>query len=208
MKKFIDSISPNTKIYDKLEEFYIFEGIKFHNWSYYAKDFLDKESHKKQVNRNNLSNVLYFKIGPTDFLFTGDAEKELGEAIASQKPDIFKNIDIYQVPHHGSKNSLNKSFFEKLNPENCYIPATYDEENTSWSNFSGAASHKFPDGNIIDQLKESGCQEIMTGKPYNGLTTSQLEKNDNTEVTITIYLDKNGKIIDKKYFKNIILNSL
>ncbi|WP_342255699.1 hypothetical protein [Spiroplasma endosymbiont of Poecilobothrus nobilitatus] len=78
------------------------------------------------------------------------------------------------MPHHGSKNSLNKSFFEKLNPENCYIPATYDEENTSWRNFLGAASHKFPDGNIIDQLKESGCQEIMTGKPYNGLTTSQL----------------------------------
>ncbi|WP_342256460.1 hypothetical protein [Spiroplasma endosymbiont of Poecilobothrus nobilitatus] len=73
----------------------------------------------------------------------------------------------------------------------------------------GAESHKFPDGNIIDRLKESVCQEIsMTGKPYNGLTTSQLEKIDNTEVTITIYLDKNGKIIDKKYFKNIILNSL
>ncbi|AXF95974.1 hypothetical protein [Spiroplasma phoeniceum] len=59
MKKFIDSISLNTKIYDKLEEFYIFEGIKFHNWSYYAKDFLEKviSCHKKQVNRNNLSKL-------------------------------------------------------------------------------------------------------------------------------------------------------
>ncbi len=141
--------------------------------------------------------------------FTGDAEKKLGEAIASQKPDIFKNIDIYQVPHHGSKNSLDKSFFKKLSPENCYIPATYDEENTSWRNFMGAASHKFPNGNIIEQLKESGCKEIsMTEKPYNVLTTSQLEKINNTEVTITIYLDKNGQIISKKYFKNTILNSL
>ncbi|ALA98279.1 hypothetical protein SKUN_001415 [Spiroplasma kunkelii CR2-3x] len=57
MKKFIDSISPNTKIYDKLEEFHIFVGIKFHNWSYYAKDFLEKESYKKQVNWNNLSKL-------------------------------------------------------------------------------------------------------------------------------------------------------
>ncbi|PQP78233.1 competence protein ComEC, partial [Spiroplasma sp. ChiS] len=43
---------------------------------------------------------------------------------------------------------------------------------------------------------------------YNGLTTSQLEKINNTEVTITIYLDKNGQIIAKKYSKNTILNSL
>lgn len=51
-------------------------------------------------NPNNASLVIRVTFGNTSFLFTGDAEGPVFEALAGQKP---LHADVLKVPHHGSK---------------------------------------------------------------------------------------------------------
>lgn len=68
---------------------------------------------------NNNSLVLYTKIGPKSWLFTGDVE----ERAERQLIDIVKriDIDILKVAHHGSHTSTTEEFLQAVRPKHVFI---------------------------------------------------------------------------------------
>lgn len=95
----------------------------------------------KSVNLNNISTVILLDSGDFEALLTGDAELEVWEKIKSawlsesktedlglstlepQDTETFhilsqidENLDVYKLPHHGSKNGLDHEIWLKLNP--------------------------------------------------------------------------------------------
>lgn len=66
---------------------------------------------------NDNSLVIYGKTKNLTYLLTGDIEKEGIKANLFNYLPLLKNVEILDYPHHGSKYSLEKDFFEKLNPK-------------------------------------------------------------------------------------------
>ena len=62
-------------------------------------------------NENDNSIVIKTKIGGLNYLFLGDASKEVEDALL-----IDEKIDIVKVGHHGSKTSTSESFYNRINP--------------------------------------------------------------------------------------------
>lgn len=78
-------------------------------------------------NLNNYSPVIKLEYGDTSFLFTGDAEKEIEQAILAENYDI--SADVIKIAHHGSTTSTSPEFIEAVDPyisvisvgiDNCY----------------------------------------------------------------------------------------
>lgn len=62
-------------------------------------------------NVNDLSLVLFVSYKNFDALLTGDAEAHLGYLESS-----LPTIEVLKVPHHGSRESLDREFLEKVRP--------------------------------------------------------------------------------------------
>lgn len=75
---------------------------------------------------NNTSIITMFKVDDKKILFTGDAGIEaINRAInyANRVNIDINNIDLLDVPHHGSKRNIGKSIINKLNPKIAIISA-------------------------------------------------------------------------------------
>lgn len=72
-------------------------------------------------NDNDFSSVLLFEENTFKVLFTGDASPFILDRVSHQVGAILEsplhNINILKVPHHGSKNGLNKNFLELAGPK-------------------------------------------------------------------------------------------
>jgi len=76
-----------------------------------AKKFFSSED-------NDYSHLLLFQEGSFKALFTGDASpKILNLIVRTNYLNFIKNTNIIKVPHHGSKNGLNKNFIYVINPQ-------------------------------------------------------------------------------------------
>lgn len=64
---------------------------------------------------NNTSLVLKLIYGETELLFTGDAEKEVEEALLSR--GVLLQADVLKVAHHGSDTSTGAAFLDSINPK-------------------------------------------------------------------------------------------
>lgn len=63
---------------------------------------------------NNTSVILLFRIGGKSFLFPGDAQLENWQ-YALSKPEVqelLRDVDVYKVGHHGSRNATPKSLWD------------------------------------------------------------------------------------------------
>lgn len=65
---------------------------------------------------NNTSVILLFDVGGKKLLFPGDAQIENWEYALSLEDDIkqLKNVDVYKVGHHGSRNATPKTLWENF----------------------------------------------------------------------------------------------
>ena len=69
---------------------------------------------------NNTSLILLFQIGSRKFLFPGDAQIENWEYALRYAPDAKKNLEtlkdvtLYKVGHHGSRNATPKTLFKVM----------------------------------------------------------------------------------------------
>jgi len=112
------------------------------------KEFLQN----KIADINDVSIVVFLDYGYFEAIFTGDAtEKVLGLMDYSfVQNDIDGDLDVLKIPHHGSKYSLHKSFYNKANPEKCVISVGKD--------------NKFghPSSEVVDFLKNQGCEVLRT----------------------------------------------
>jgi competence protein ComEC len=82
---------------------------------YPDKNYRDKDLSDQKENPNNGSVVFILKYGDTDFLFTGDAEKESEGIMVRQYSDFLKT-DVLKVAHHGSITSTTIPFAIRNKP--------------------------------------------------------------------------------------------
>ena len=67
---------------------------------------------------NDFSSVFLFSQGNFNVLFTGDASpKVLNSLVGTIDESSRDNIDIFKIPHHGSKNGLTKEFLILADPK-------------------------------------------------------------------------------------------
>lgn len=69
---------------------------------------------------NNASLVLRLVFGESEFLFTGDIEKETESALLSSGSVLA--ADLVKVPHHGSRTSSTVEFVNAVDPQIAVIP--------------------------------------------------------------------------------------
>lgn len=86
--------------------------IKAGNLSFYVLNPANLEGTK-----NNNSIVLHLAYEETDFLFTGDAEKEAEGAMMSLSSMHLPEVEILKVGHHGSKTASSEGFLAITKPK-------------------------------------------------------------------------------------------
>jgi len=79
-------------------------------------------------NLNNTSILNLVNLSGRKFLFTGDAENAVWEefCVTYRNTEILKNIDVLKVPHHGSKNGLEKCLIDLIQPTEAIISSGED----------------------------------------------------------------------------------
>lgn len=101
---------------------------------------------------NDVSIVIFLDYGEFEALLTGDAtDKVLGNIDYAQiEKMVDSDFDVLKVPHHGSKYSLHKDFYEKLKPKKCVI--------------SVGEGNRFghPSPFVIDYFEQTGCEVLRT----------------------------------------------
>jgi len=70
---------------------------------------------------NNNSLVLMLSYGTVDFLFMGDAQTEAESSMIAA--NVFKDIEILKVGHHGSHSSTSQAFLDIVRPEDAIYMA-------------------------------------------------------------------------------------
>lgn len=121
---------------------------------------------------NNSSIVLKMIFGGFSYLFTGDAETKVEEAILNKNI----NIDVLKVGHHGSDTSSSEAFLKKVSPSYAIISVGKDN------------SYKHPSSVTIDRLKKYTDKIYMTSE----LGTIMLTSNGKTINIKNYKTDTNG----------------
>jgi len=85
-----------------------------------------KMAQDKNLNNTSILNIV--NLSGKKFFFTGDAENEVWEEFCEmhQNLGILKNIDVLKVPHHGSKNGLDKCLLDLIQPTEAVISSGED----------------------------------------------------------------------------------
>ena len=112
----------------KIPVFYINTGERFRIGK---TEFLciNPELNMKVEGANAYSTVLFMKYGNFTALLTGDCEQEGQDNIKRvihNNPDIFNNIDLLKVAHHGSKYTTDTEFLEMIKPRIALISCGED----------------------------------------------------------------------------------
>lgn len=97
---------------------------------------------------NNSSIGLLISYGDRTFLFTGDAEEEAEQDIATNGIEI--DCDVYQVGHHGSKTSSSEELLNAASP--AYAVISCGEGNR----------YGHPHAQTLNQLRYRGIQVFRT----------------------------------------------
>lgn len=97
---------------------------------------------------NNFSIISYLTYGVDSFLFTGDAEDKEEIDLINAWPDL--TAEVLKVGHHGSKNSTNQLFLEKIKPKFSVI--SVGEKNT----------YGHPTPETLGRLKKIGAEILRT----------------------------------------------
>lgn len=74
------------------------------------------ENNNPKTDPNLFSQVVIFKQGFFEALFTGDATEEVLSKIDTSDLDFYEGLDILKIPHHGSKKGLSKRFLDLADP--------------------------------------------------------------------------------------------
>jgi competence protein ComEC len=78
-------------------------------------EFLSPQKNKIYDNLNNYSAVIKLKYKNNSFLFMGDAETEIENALISNNINL--KCDVLKIGHHGSSSSSSKTFLDKAQPK-------------------------------------------------------------------------------------------
>ena len=117
---------------------------------------------------NNTSLILLFEVKGKKLLFPGDAQLENWQWALSQDgiPDLLKDVDVYKVGHHGSRNATPKELwngFEKRQERTLTTMMS-----TAAGVYGRSEEGKVPSANLVKALKNESTlkntQDLKGGK--------------------------------------------
>ena len=109
--------------------------------------FPDRDARDFESNASSIIARLVY--GESEFLFTGDAPKEIETYLVSQDPDGIQS-DVLKVGHHGSRTSTDALFLEAVQPQVALISAGKDN------------SYGHPHSEVIELLNHYGVIQKNT----------------------------------------------
>lgn len=121
---------------------------------------------KEYGNSNDDSLVIKVSYAETDFLFTGDASKEVEEYLLKNKADI--SSEVLKVSHHGSGSGTTEEFLKAVNPEIAVVPV-------------GENFYNLPNIQVIKRLKEYKGLELYRCDDNGTVTVNS----DGEKITVT-----------------------
>lgn len=149
----------STASYKELQKVLADKGIKVQTLSK-GKSFIfkDKTSIKvlwppnyplsyfknENLDKNGLSLVELLSFGKTNLLLTGDSNLEVVDRLS------LDNIDILEIPHHGSKNNINNEVLKELRPKLVVISVGKDNR------------YGHPNPEVVKMLKDLGIKTLRT----------------------------------------------
>lgn len=110
------------------------------------RDFVGGFKGEEFENENSIITLISDKN--FDELFMGDAGIEAFERIKNYLP---KNIEVLKVGHHGAKNSVNKEFLDRINPQTAIIS-------------TGLNNYGHPNGVTLDILERHKVKILRTDR--------------------------------------------
>lgn len=146
VEEVLDSgLAADSRIYESYKESVIAEGCTWTSDNRQVYKFGEVElavltGDKAWEGVNNYSVVTRLDCGEIEFLFMGDAEKEVEEYLTG---DI--SAEILKVGHHGSASSTSAEFLARVNPEVAII--SVGEGNR----------YGHPDEGTLERLEEAGA---------------------------------------------------
>ena len=96
---------------------------------------------------NVYSIVVLVSYGEFDALLTGDADKQVQPYTSGTN-----HVEVFKIPHHGAKESINKDFVSSTSPEISVISV------------GPKNSYGHPSQEVIDFLEKSGSKVYRTDK--------------------------------------------
>lgn len=122
---------------------------------------------------NNSSIVLRITYGKTSFIFTGDAEREVEQAIINREGNL--ESTVLKVGHHGSETSSSYVWLREVMPE--YAVISVGKGN----------SYGHPHDELLSRLKDAGVKTFRTDLQGDIICTSDGK-------TVTFKPSKNANI--------------
>lgn len=155
---FAPKAKADTKAYTNFLKSINKQNLSLQNPSYGEKIYIgsalvtfitpNENAQENIANLNNTSLVIKIEYGDTSFLLTGDAEKELEDAIISSGADL--RADLLKVGHHGSENSTSYRFLREIMPEYAIISV------------GKGNSYGHPSDDALSRLSDAGVTVLRT----------------------------------------------
>ena len=117
---------------------------------------------------NNTSLILLFEVNGKKFLFPGDAQLENWQWALSQEgiQDLLKDVDVYKVGHHGSRNATPKELWNRFEKRRDRALTTM--MSTATGVYGRSEDSKVPSANLVKALKNESTlkntQDLKGGK--------------------------------------------
>lgn len=116
-------------------------------------------------NLNNMSVVTKIIYGETSFLFQGDAEKKVENALIKSNYDL--SADVIKLGHHGSNTSSTSKYLNAVNPKAAIISCGADN------------SYGHPHGEVLKRLEDANIDAYITA-----LSGSITVTSDGSKITV------------------------
>ena len=126
---------------------------------------------------NNTSIVLRITYGDTSFMFTGDAERVVEEAILNRGIDVASTV--LKVGHHGSDSSTSYRWLREVAPE--YAVISVGKDNT----------YGHPTQEVLSRLRDAEVKTFRTDLQGDVICTS-----DGKKVTFTTNRNANAEVFE------------
>lgn len=126
---------------------------------------------------NNTSIVLRITYGDTSFLFTGDGEREVEEAILNRGTNVASTV--LKVGHHGSDSSTTYRWLREVMPE--YAVISVGKDNT----------YGHPTQEVLSRLRDADVTTFRTDLQGDVICVS-----DGKNVTFTTNRNANAEVFD------------
>ena len=165
-------------------------------------EFYNAQNREYGNELNNSSVVVKYTNGEDDFLFMGDAEKEIENNIK----DKIGDIEVLKAGHHGSSSSSSLDFIKAITPEDVVILCGKDnkyghphkEVLEEFNNLNINIYRSDEDGDIIFESNGDG-EPKTTSSPNNENNSEVNKETSNIEVSDEniVYFTEKGKSYHK-----------